>query len=217
MPPRAVVFDLDYTLAVTARDRQVLLDEATDRVGVRAIDRDEYLDTHDETDADETRAPIFDRLLDDPDADPEAMATAYREAIADALEPVPGAEGLLRSLGAEYRLGLLTDGPERAQATKIDDLGWRELFDAVVITGLLPAGKPDPRTFERICADLDVEPEDAVYVGDRPGTDVAGATAVGMRAIQVTFPGGPEVNPDAVATIPRDELVARLPDVLAAL
>jgi putative hydrolase of the HAD superfamily len=217
MPPRAVVFDLDYTLAVTARDRQTLLDEATDRVGVRSIDRDEYLDTHDATDADETRAPIFARLLDDPDADPEAMATAYREAIADALEPIDGAEDLLRSLREEYRLGLLTDGPELAQATKIDDLGWRDLFDAVVITGTMPAGKPDPRTFERVCADLDVDPGDAVYVGDRPDKDVAGAIAVGMRAIQVTFPDGPEVSPDAVAVLSRDELVERLPGLLADL
>jgi putative hydrolase of the HAD superfamily len=217
MPPRAVVFDLDYTLAVTARDRQRLLDEATERAGVRAIGREEYLDTHDETDADETRAPIFDRLLDDPGADPEAVATAYREAISDALEPIPGAEGLLRDLRADYRLGLLTDGPEKAQATKIDDLGWRDLFDAIVITGLLPAGKPDPRTFERICENLDVDPAEAVYIGDRPAKDVAGATAVGMAAIQVTFPGGPEAHPDAVATIPRDELVDRLPGVLAEL
>lgn len=217
MPPRAVVFDLDYTLAVTARDRQQLLDEATERTGVPTIDRDEYLDTHDETDADETRAPIFDRLLDDPDADPEAVATAYREAIADALEPIPGAEAMLRALREEYLLGLLTDGPELAQATKIDDLGWRDLFDAVVITGRLPAGKPDSRTFERVCADLGVDPTEAVYVGDRPETDVAGATAVGMRAIQVTFPGGPATNPDAVATVPRDELPARLPALLAAL
>ena len=217
MPPRAVVFDLDYTLAVTARDRQQLLDDATERVGVDPIDRDEYLDTHDETDADETRAPIFARLLDDPAADPEAMATAYREAISDALEPIEGAEELVRALGEEYRLGLLTDGPEKAQATKIDDLGWRDLFDAIVITGTMPAGKPDPRTFERVCAELDVDPADAVYIGDRPRTDVAGATAVGMRAIQVTFPGGPEVNPDAVAVVPRDELVDRLPDLLAEL
>jgi len=217
MPPRAVVFDLDYTLAVTARDRQRLLDEATDRAGVRSIGREEYLDTHDETDADETRAPIFARLLDDPDADHEAVATAYREAISDALEPIDGAESLLRALGSDYRLGLLTDGPERAQATKIDDLGWRGLFDAVVITGTLPAGKPDHRTFERICADLDVEPADAVYVGDRPEKDVAGATAVGMAAVQVTFPGGPAVHPDAVATVPRGELVERLPDLLARL
>lgn len=218
MPPAAVVFDLDYTLAVTNRGRQVLLDEATASAGSHAIDRDAYLATHDETDASETRAPIFERLLEPgSDTDPEVLATAYRDAIRDALEPLPGAEGLLRDLRTEYRLGLLTDGPERAQWSKIDHLGWADLFDAIVVTGTLPAGKPDPNTFETICADLDVDPADAVYIGDRPETDIAGATAIGMRGIQVLYPGGPDPNPDAVATVERDQLVERLPDVLAEL
>jgi hypothetical protein len=38
-----------------------------------------------------------------------------------------------------------------------------------------------------------------------------------MRAIQVTFPDGPEVSPDAVAVLSRDELVERLPGLLADL
>jgi putative hydrolase of the HAD superfamily len=215
MPPAAVVFDLDYTLAVTNRDRQVLLDEATTSAGTHAIDRDEYLGTHDDTDASETRAPIFERLLEEGDAaDAESLATAYRTAIQDALEPLPGAAGLLENLRRNYRLGLLTDGPERAQWSKIDHLGWDALFDAIVVTGTLPAGKPDPNTFRTICADLDVAPADAVYIGDRPETDIAGATAVGMAGIQVLYPDGPDPNPDAVATVERDHLVERLPDIL---
>jgi len=215
MAPRAVVFDLDHTLAVTDRDRQDLLDAATDRAGTAPVDRDIYLSTHAEVDATETRAPIFARLVGDEDA--EALATAYREAILDALEPVPGAEGLLWTLGAEYTLGLLTDGPKVAQESKLDRLGWWDLFGAVVVTGTLPAGKPDPRTFETICDRLGVAPGDAVYIGDRPETDVEGATDVGMTAIQVTFPGGPEVSPAAVATVERDELAERLPAMLADL
>lgn len=218
MQPVAVVFDLDYTLAVTSRGRQVLLDEATASAGTHAIDRDAYLATHDETDATETRAPIFERLLaDEAGADAESLATAYREAIADALEPVPGVADMLRDLRADYRLGLLTDGPERAQWSKIEQLDWEGLFDAIVVTGALPAGKPDPNTFRTVCADLEVDPEDAVYVGDRPETDVAGATAVGMAAVQVLYPGGPDPHPDAVATVERDHLVERLPDLLASL
>lgn len=218
MPPLAVVFDMDYTLAVTNRDRQLLLDEATAAAGTHDIDRDTYLATHDETDASETRAPIFERLLEDGTAaDAERLATAYREAIQDALEPVPGAADLLRDLRADYRLGLLTDGPERAQWSKIEHLGWEDLFDAIVVTGTLPAGKPDPNTFQTICAELDVDPTDAVYVGDRPETDIAGATAVGMAGIQVLYPGGPEPHSDAVATVERDRLVTALPTILAGL
>ncbi|MGB6837173.1 MAG: HAD family hydrolase, partial [Dehalococcoidia bacterium] len=35
----------------------------------------------------------------------------------------------------------------------------------------------------RALADLDVEPAEAVFVGDRMPEDIAGAQAVGMRAI----------------------------------
>lgn len=214
----AVVFDLDDTLAVTERDRQRLLDETTDVTGIHDIDRAAYLDAHGDVEADETRAPIFERLLDDAaDASPETVATVYREAILDALTPVPGVATMIRDLRDSYRVGLLTDGPRLAQRSKLDALGWTELFDAVVITGDLPAGKPDGRTFAAICERLDVAPGRAVYVGDRPDVDVGGAAAAGMATVQVCYEGGPEPHPDVDATVDRRALATDLPDLLASL
>jgi putative hydrolase of the HAD superfamily len=191
----AVVFDLDYTLTVPERDRQTLLDEATAAAGVRDIDRPEYLEGHRQHRATETRAPIFEGLLTD--GDPEATAHAYREAINDALVPVPGVAALVEELRTQYRVGLLTDGPVRAQQSKLETLGWTDLFDSVVITGSLPAGKPDGRAFEAICANLGVAPAAAVYVGDHPDADVRGAKDAGMRAVQVLgdrFDRAPEAD-----------------------
>ena len=214
MSPAAVAFDLDYTLAVTDRDRQALLDAATARADAPAIDRADYLDAHGAVAATETREPIFVRLLDGA-TDPETVATAYRHAIEDALEPVAGVADLLADLRESYRLGLLTDGPLAAQQGKLDTLGWNGLFDAVVITGTLPAGKPDRRAFDAICAELGVEPAETVYVGDRPEVDVAGAAAAGFATVQVLYPGGPDPHPAANATVDRGELVERLPGLLA--
>jgi putative hydrolase of the HAD superfamily len=179
----AVVFDLDYTLAVPERDRQTLLDEATAAAGVRDISRAEYLDHHGQHRATETRAPIFEGLLTE--GDPDAAAHAYREAVNDALVPVPGVVELVEELRTQYRVGLLTDGPIEAQQSKLETLGWTDLFDEVVITGSLPAGKPDSRTFAAICSRLGVAPGAAVYVGDHPDADVRGAAAAGMSAVQV--------------------------------
>jgi len=198
MEPLAVVFDLDYTLAVPRRDRQTLLDEATAAASVDPIPRDEYLDAHGADLASETRAPIFEAILDD--GDPAEVATHYRRAVEDALVPLPGVADLLADLGKRYRVGLLTDGPTRAQYGKLETLGWGDLFDAVVVTGELPAGKPDPRTFDAVLDALDVAPQDAVFVGDHPTADVEGADAAGLYAVQV-LGRGHDPSPAADATV----------------
>ncbi len=211
MEPTAVVFDLDHTLAVTRRDRQTLLDAATDAADVRRIDRAEYLDAHGRNLATETREPIFAAILDT--GDPAVLARTYREAIEDDLEPVPGVEELLSDLRERYRLGLLTDGPNRAQYGKLEELGWRDRFDAVVVTGDLPAGKPDPRAFERVVDDLDVPPENVVFVGDNPEADIEGAAAAGMYAVQVIWEGTAP-SPAADATVRADHFAADLRELL---
>ncbi|WP_299269994.1 HAD family hydrolase [Halorientalis sp.] len=212
----AVVFDLDYTLAVTDRDRQALLDDATERAGAHDIERAAYLDAHGTVAATETRAPIFERLVTD-DTDPDELAMAYRLAIEDALVPVDGVPGLLADLHESYRVGLLTDGPIAAQRDKLRTLDWAGLFDAVVITGSLPTGKPDERAFAAVCDDLDVDRAGTVYVGDRPAVDVEGAADAGLATVQVLYPGGPESHAAADAVVDRDELVARLPEILPTL
>jgi putative hydrolase of the HAD superfamily len=211
MEPTAVVFDLDHTLAVTNRDRQTLLDTATDAAGVRRIDRSEYLAAHRRHLARETREPIFDAILDGGDS--AAVTRTYREAIESDLEAVPGIESVLTDLRARYRLGLLTDGPAAAQFGKLDELGWRDRFDAVVVTGELAAGKPDPRAFDRVLADLDVEPEAVVFVGDNPEADVEGAAAMDMYAVQVVEKGT-SPSPAADATVRADSLAADLEALL---
>ena len=215
---RAVVFDLDYTLAIPERDRATLLDEAAAAADAPALSREAYLEAHRRNLTRETREPIFAELLDEheADADPAAVAAAYRESIAEALTPLPGVEGMLDELRGEYRVGLLTNGPVRAQREKLDTLGWERSFNAALVTGELDAGKPDPRAFEAILAELGVEAGEAVYVGDEVEADVDGATNAGMRAIQVLRS---ETEPDerAVAHLSQSTLAAELPALLADL
>lgn len=213
MAIHAVAFDLDDTLVVTDRDRQTLLDEATDAAGVRDIARREYLDAHGADLASETRAPIFDAVLDNGDS--EAVSRAYRDAVNDALVPVPGVPDLLGDLRERYCVGLLTDGPSRAQRSKLERLGWTDLFDAVVVTGELEAGKPDPRAFAALTDRLGVPPGETVYVGDNPTADVRGAKRAGMLAVQVLDAADDEPDPEADATVVRGELVEGVRNVLS--
>lgn len=215
----AVGFDLDNTLAVPTRDRETLFQEALDAVDGPPISRAEYVRAHGAHLATETREPIFAAILDDydDDTDPAALSVAYRERILEAIVPVPGAEDLVDRLRREYRVGLLTDGPYRAQYSKLEELGWTDLFDAVVITGTLPAGKPDPRAFDSLLAELDAESGQTAYVGDYPEADIAGAKDASLAAVQVVSGEGPHPHPRADAVIEREELSRELPAVLAGL
>ncbi len=214
MPISAVAFDLDYTLAVPERDRQTLLDEATAAVGAPRLSRETYLDAHRRNLTNETREAIFADLLDDDEPSPAALADAYRETIGDALVPVEGIEALVAGLRESYRVGLLTDGPVRAQRAKLDALGWTDLFDAVVVTGTLAAGKPDERAFRAVIDELSSTAAETVYVGDHPDIDIAGAHAAGLRTVQVTD-GEPAEEADA--TVARSALAAELPSLIESL
>jgi putative hydrolase of the HAD superfamily len=213
----AVVFDLDYTLAVVRRDRSTLLAEAATAADVPVeFSREEYGAAHQRAHAHETRAPIFADLLGEADAG-EALADAYRTAIAEDIEPIDGAEALIADLRERYKVGLLTNGPVLAQRDKLATLGWEELFDAAVVTGELEAGKPDPGAFEAILTALDAPPERAVYVGDSVEADVAGASAAGLFVVQVCYPGGPEPDPRADVHVDRADLTAELPAIVREL
>ena len=218
MSIRGVAFDLDYTLAVPDRDRETLLAEAVEQADAPPISRSEYVQAHRNHLTTESRAPIFAELLagETTDTDPDQLATAYREAVTTALVPIPDAEQLLRELRAEYRVGLLTNGPVRAQRSKIEYLDWEPLFDTTLVTGELAAGKPDTAAFDALLSELGTAPEQTVFVGDTPDEDILGADDAGIYTVQVVFDGGPQRDPRADACVERDRLAADLPGVVAA-
>jgi putative hydrolase of the HAD superfamily len=73
---------------------------------------------------------------------------------------------------------------------------WQEsplapLVDVAVFSCSERIKKPDPRIYEHACERLGVRPQDCLYVGDGGSDELRGATAVGMRAIQIR-PGDTE-------------------------
>jgi len=84
----------------------------------------------------------------------------------------------------------------------IEALGIAEHLDAALFSSEVGVRKPDPRIFTTMLEELVVEPNDAIFVGDRLNDDIAGAKGVGMRAVlthefrREEVDGGP--RPDAV-------------------
>ena len=82
-----------------------------------------------------------------------------------------------------FRLGLITNGRVKIQTRKIDGLGLRELLDVFVISEAFGARKPAPEIFHFAVQSLGVSPSEALYVGDNPEADVAGANSAGITSV----------------------------------
>lgn len=85
---------------------------------------------------------------------------------------------------AGYRVGILTNGLPQTQRAKVRALGLFPLVDAVVYADEhAPRGKPDGACFTAVLEALRVPAAGAIFVGDDPLRDIAGARAAGLRTI----------------------------------
>jgi putative hydrolase of the HAD superfamily len=92
------------------------------------------------------------------------------------------AELLERLRKAGYRLGVVSNADGRV-ASYLETAGLAKYFDIIVDSHLFGVEKPDPRIFQHALQQLDVAPENAIYVGDVYEVDVLGARAAGIKAI----------------------------------
>ncbi len=111
-------------------------------------------------------------------------------------------EAVLAQLCGKYPLGLITNGLSCLQREKIAGSGIGHYFDTTVISGDVGQAKPAPPMFHRILDDLRIQPSEALMLGNGMRTDIAGAQAVGIKAVLVDR-GDPHgavegVTPDGV-------------------
>lgn len=92
---------------------------------------------------------------------------------------------LLADLRRSYRLVLVTNGLADQQREKIRAVDLERRVDAVLVSGEVGSWKPDSGIFRLALERAGVGPEEALMLGDNPMRDVAGAQAVGIRAVWV--------------------------------
>jgi putative hydrolase of the HAD superfamily len=73
--------------------------------------------------------------------------------------------------------------PSALFAPKVNEFGLAGYIDAFVSSADVGVAKPNPGPFLRALAELKVEAQDALFVGDMVATDIVGARAAGMRAV----------------------------------
>jgi putative hydrolase of the HAD superfamily len=86
-------------------------------------------------------------------------------------------------IGAHYKTAILTNNVK-------EWTDWREwveahIFDLIIDSSEVGMRKPEPEIYLLTCEKLGVKPERAAFVDDIP-TNIEGATAVGLHAIQFT-------------------------------
>jgi putative hydrolase of the HAD superfamily len=124
--------------------------------------------------------------VDDPGLAPVASAR-FDEAQRRGHPVIEGMEHTMALVADRFRLGLLTNGPSDLQRLKLDQAGLSARFDAVVVSGEVGVGKPDPAVFTLLLDQLDAVPEDSIMVGDSWERDVVGALGVGMSPYWVSM------------------------------
>jgi putative hydrolase of the HAD superfamily len=187
---RALVFDLDDTLYpeidFVSGGYRAVARFVSDRYGRNCT---EIFYTMMATLAREGRGAVIPTVLErfcDSSVSLQEIVGIYRRHL-PRIRMFPGYGCLLRRLGRNYRLGILTDGNPEAQRRKVEALGLDHAVDKIIYTWDYgeEIGKPHPLTFLLMLDYLRAEPPSALYVGDNPDKDCRGAHGAGMLFAQL--------------------------------
>jgi len=122
----------------------------------------------------------------------------------------PEAKPVLADLSTRYRLAIISDTgitPGRVLRQLLEQDNLTGYFTHFTFSDEVGRSKPHPDAFLTTLKTLSVTPAEAVHVGDLLRTDIAGAQAVGMRAVQYVgithdqadgLEDGTKITPDAV-------------------
>jgi putative hydrolase of the HAD superfamily len=228
----AVVFDLDHTLCRHDQSGEEVYRGAFEAAGIDPVGdpEDLWAALAGSPDPDDTQgyfADGFRTVLREHDATPpvddapRALAAGFSSVVDHTRVSFrPGAEAVLDHARDTARVALLTNGPEHRQSIKLDALDLTDAFESVVFAGDMPNRKPHRDPFDRVLADLGVDADSALYVGDSLEYDVGGAQGAGLDAAWTPDGDDPnEVTHELVATGEYDPefVVPRFADLRAVL
>ncbi|MDF1617892.1 YjjG family noncanonical pyrimidine nucleotidase [Petrocella sp. FN5] len=105
----------------------------------------------------------------------------YLVAMGDHVTLEPGAEALLKKLQGSVRLAIVTNGTKLAQDIKLERCGLKKYFEAIFISDVVGAHKPNEAFFEAV--EKQVGPFDkdrTIILGDGLYSDILGGLRYGI-------------------------------------
>jgi 2-haloacid dehalogenase len=119
------------------------------------------------------------------DADPAAFEADYRRWLGVGHYFVPGAEAMLAYLrGRGYRLFLASNGVADTQRSRLESAGIGPCFEAMFISELVGANKPDRAFFDHCFAHIPgFAREKTLMIGDSLTSDIRGGRGAGIDTL----------------------------------
>jgi putative hydrolase of the HAD superfamily len=187
MPIRLILFDLDDTLCDHARSFRLRVERAVMAVppGYVRLPVETIVEfalrqpshTWEGVQAALDHAGVREQAL------LERALAAYTSDRYYGLELFPDSVPAVRALQQRVLTGLVTNGPSGIQRAKLERLGIAQLFPIVVVSEEVGVAKPDATIFHMALARAGVRPEEALFIGDHPVNDVAGAARAGLVSV----------------------------------
>ncbi|MFC7686984.1 HAD family hydrolase [Ureibacillus sp. GCM10028918] len=89
----------------------------------------------------------------------------------------------VKAIKKRAKVGIITNGSTQRQKAKITNTNLNSCFDIVLISEEVGYSKPDKRIFELALNKLDVQPEEALFVGDDIEKDMGGCQNANIKGI----------------------------------
>lgn len=126
----------------------------------------------------------------------EALYPFYEAMSQQVVEYPDTLRSLVELKQSGMRLGIVanTIWPKEFHLRDLARVELLSLIDVLVFSSDVGIEKPSPEIFQRALDLLEVEAEEAVFVGDSVAEDIAGAQAAGIRAIQKFHPRAAKNN-----------------------
>ncbi len=142
---------------------------------------------------------------------------AYFEPYLESVRPIECVPSILVELKRDFKLGVVTNFTYAPTMRRIlSNLKIVSHLEAVTISHEVGWRKPHPRIFEAALQALQVQPWEAMFVGDDPHDDIAGGKKAGLKTVLVFKPGNADKRVFE-GDLPPDfqvESVCKLRDVL---
>ncbi|MEK4426553.1 HAD family hydrolase [Solibacillus sp. FSL K6-1523] len=90
---------------------------------------------------------------------------------------------IIKTIKMHVKVGIITNGSTQRQKAKIINTELNHYFETIIISEEAGFSKPDKRIFELALKKLNVEPEDALFVGDDLEKDIGGCQNTGIKGI----------------------------------
>jgi len=188
---KAVIFDLDGTLLNRDESVKKFIDNQYERLNkwVNHIPKEKYITRFIELDH---RGYVWkDKVYQQLTEELEITSVTWEDLLQDYISqfknnciPFPNLFEMLEELRKNnLNLGIITNGIGQFQMDNIKALGIEKYFQTILVSEWEGLKKPDPNIFLRALKQLDVLPDQSVYVGDHPENDVKAAQNLGIQGI----------------------------------